>query len=352
MSALVICDNEPIDFSMLESVRRLSDDLKRAARELNRTDARFLVDRYYQVQDDRIRDAAQIRSAEEEPNALIDWTKNANELYENSVRRALGEFAKTYNVGQWLQSIAGIGPVISAGLLAHLDIRRCPTYGHFWRFAGLDPTMKWHSSERVESVMKEVLGSEKIQEGSLIEICQKLGRLPDRIKEQMEKFEKNWKNKADLKKELCRRPWNAKLKTLLVFKLGESFVKVQNNKSDFYGHYFRQQKDALIAKNDRGELAQSAQDALEAKNYSRETIAKQCYSQGKLPPAHIHARARRWTVKLFVSHLHGVMYRDYFDQEPPVPYALEKAEGDHRHYIAPPNYPFTLAGRSLKDMKD
>lgn len=40
-------------------------------------------------------------------------------------------------------SIHGIGPVISAGLLAHIDIHRAVTVGHIWRFAGLDPSVKW-----------------------------------------------------------------------------------------------------------------------------------------------------------------------------------------------------------------
>jgi len=69
-----------------------------------------------------------------------------------------------------------------------------------------------------------------------------------------------------------------------------------------------------------------------------------------LPPAHIHAMARRQAVKMFLSHLHEVMYRDYFGEAPPVPYVFTKTEQDHRHFIAPPMWPMAKQGRSLREM--
>ena len=57
-----------------------------------------------------------------------------------------------------------------------------------------------------------------------------------------------------------------------------------------------------------------------------------------LPPAHIHMRATRWVVKLFLSHYHAVGYEIETGQKPPKPYVFEYLEG-HAHYIAPPNWP-------------
>ncbi len=71
-----------------------------------------------------------------------------------------------------------------------------------------------------------------------------------------------------------------------------------------------------------------------------------------LPPAHIHARAMRWTGKIFLSHLQNVMYWDYYETAPPVPYAFEKCEGDHRHLIEVPNFPHEFDGRGLKEMEE
>jgi len=57
-----------------------------------------------------------------------------------------------------------------------------------------------------------------------------------------------------------------------------------------------------------------------------------------LPPAHIHARARRYAVKLFLSHYHHVAYEVATGQKPPKPYVLDRIPG-HTHYVAPPNWP-------------
>ena len=55
----------------LFGVEKLSDDLKKSAGLLSASQARYLVDYFYQIQGDRIRAAGQVRSSEaEEP---IDW---------------------------------------------------------------------------------------------------------------------------------------------------------------------------------------------------------------------------------------------------------------------------------------
>ena len=54
-----------------------------------------------------------------------------------------------------------------------------------------------------------------------------------------------------------------------------------------------------------------------------------------LPPAHIQARAKRYAVKIFLSHLFDVWYKLEKGQEPPKPYAL--AILGHAHEIEIPN---------------
>jgi hypothetical protein len=281
--------SEPELFGELD---KLNSDLRDASRLLGRREARYLVDMYYAIQDFRIQAAAQIRSSEsEEPDRVLEWVFNSTKRLENNIKNSLGMFAREYNVGQWEQSICGIGPVISAGFLAHLDIRLCKTAGQFWRFAGLDPTCKWEKK--------------------------------------------------------TKRPWNAKLK-VLCWKLGESFVKVHNNDKDFYGKIYVARKDLELERNARGEFSEQAKAKLESVRIGKDTEAYKHYSDGRLPPGHIHARAKRYAVKLFLSHLHEVMYRDFYDDDPPAPYSFEHSEENHRHYIDPPNYPFDGDGKSLK----
>ena len=261
--------SEPLMTEDFEPFQRLSRDLKFAARKLDAADARWLVDEYYTIQDARMRSAAQQRHSEDEsePNALISWIAGQMRCYESDLKRALGEFAASYRVGLWMQSIYGIGPVLSAAMLCNLDIRKAPTVGHWWRFAGLDPTSKWEKGQK--------------------------------------------------------RPWNAKLKAILTYRMGECFVKFQNRNECQYGKLFAERKAMLAEQNARGEFKATADAELEAKGKRMlHTQRIQHWREGRLAPAHIHDRARRWVVKLFLSHIHRVMHLDFHGTEPPKPYVL------------------------------
>ena len=260
--------------SELKPKLSLAKDLLESSKSMTVDQARFLVDTYYQIQDARIRAAAQVRSlvSSEEPHSLLDWVGDVNAELENKIKSTLNIYATHNPVGQWSLSITGIGPVIAAGLLAHIDITQAPTVGHIWRYAGQDPTCTWEKGQK--------------------------------------------------------RPWNASLKTLC-WKIGESFVKVSGNKKDIYGQYYLQRKEQEIIKNDNLEFKDQAE--VKAKIVGKSTEAYKSYSIGKLPKGHIHARAKRYAVKLFLSHWHEVAYREHFKAEPPLPYPI--AHLGHAHHI-------------------
>jgi hypothetical protein len=265
---------------VMEPLKRLTRDLAKAAVTLSAHEARFLVDAYYMMQKNRIAAAHQIRtlSAGNEPHTVLDWLETQSEMLESQIRRALDKWTDANPVGIWAKSITGIGPVIAAGLLAHIDITHSETAGHIWSFAGLNPEMVWKKGEK--------------------------------------------------------RPFNASLKTLCAFKLGESFVKVQANENDIYGRVFAMRKKQEAEYNVAGRFAQIA--ATKAAMVGKSTDAYKAYSANLLPPAHIHARARRYAVKLFLAHYHMVAYFQHHQRLPPFPYAFSHLEG-HIHFIAPPN---------------
>jgi hypothetical protein len=296
----------------LESASRLTKDIKRAAATLSTAEARYLVDTYYAMQGNRIRADNQVRAMQqtEEPHATLSWLSDNAGLLERNVKAALDAYGNAHLVGRWSKSIVGIGPVISAGLIANIDLepwrctaergprekacteaaphgpgcgrRRTETAGSIWRFAGLDPTVAWGKGEK--------------------------------------------------------RPWNASLKTLC-WKAGESWVKTSAKEDDVYGHLYLQRKAYEIERNDAGLLAEQAAAKLEKFNIGKGTDAYKAYAAGRLPPAHLHARAKRWAVKIFISHWHQVAYRDKFGTMPPKPYILTR-EGGHAHEIVCPNWPF------------
>lgn len=265
----------------LDPISRLTRDLKTASRVLSDDEARFLVDSYYAMQGDRIRADHQTRTLEAggEPNAVMSWLGAQRYTLEKQVARALDAYSDASPLGRWARSITGIGPVITAGLLAHIDIKQAPTVGHIWRYAGLDPTSKWEKGQK--------------------------------------------------------RPWNANLKRLC-WLIGESFVKVSGHDSDIYGKVWRARKELETARNEAGEYAEQAAASLAAKRFGADTQARKWYEQGKLPPSRIHLRAERYAVKLFLSHYHHVGYELVFGSPPPKPYIFTQG---HVHFITPPNWP-------------
>jgi hypothetical protein len=131
---------------------------------------------------------------------------------------------------------------------------------------------------------------------------------------------------------LVRRPWNAKLKVLCAYKIGESFVKVQNNEKDVYGKIFRARKSLEQERNEAGQYASQAELILKSRNFRRDTTARARYMEGRLPDAHIHARARRKAVRIFLSHFHEVAFFLEYGRMPPNPYPIQYMGHVHRSF--------------------
>jgi hypothetical protein len=249
---------------------------------LSKTEARYLVAGYYNLQRLRIRaDQQGGKLAEEDlPYQVINWLAQQSRVLEHQIRAALAQYASNHYYGKWPLSVVGIGPVITAGLISHTDIDHLPTAGHLWSFAGLDPTKVWNRREK--------------------------------------------------------RPWNADLK-VLCWKIGQSFMKVQNRSGDVYGKAYKAKKEIYIQRNADGGFKENAKKALETRNWRKETEAYKAYSVGCLPPGHIDAMARRYATKLFLAHYWEVCWRlDHPGEKPVLPYPIVHL--GHVHYIPPPNF--------------
>ena len=264
--------------SALNKLHTIEADMIAGARELNGQEARYLVDTFYQMQEFRKATANQARamSASGEPHAIIDSVLVHTGALEEFVAGALTPYVRSTRPGRWMLAQSGVGPILAANMLAHLDVTKTATAGGFWRFAGLDPSLKWGKGQK--------------------------------------------------------RPYNARLKTAC-WKLSDSFVKL-GSKDAYYAKVYRERKAFEVSRNDAGEFAEQAKTALVEKNYGKETEARKAYEQGKLPPGRLDLRARRYAVKLFLAHLHHVMYEDHYGEPPPKPYAIEHL--GHAHYLAPP----------------
>jgi hypothetical protein len=292
----------------LDPIIRLSRDLKEAAATLSPDEARYLVDAYYGIQEYRKAAGNQIKALEKsgEPHSVIRWLFDQMETLEAQIVRALKRWTEGYPEAEWAQSIVGIGPVIAAGLLAHIDITDRPYAGQIWKFAGLDPTQEWKKGEK--------------------------------------------------------RPWNARLK-VLAWKIGESFVKVSGNPEDFYGQLYLRRKEHEWRRNLAGEYSEQSKVILEKRTFKKKytknwyegkydpKTVKRYLDSGKnlmelteakkggvpmLPPAQIHARSKRFAVKMFLSHYHAVAYYYRYGKMPPDPFVIKFL--GHTDFVPPPNF--------------
>ncbi len=261
---------------------RFSRDVRTLTENLDDPSARKIVDAYYVLQENRMAFAAQTRELQKQGSAheLVALLYDGLYRMEKALKRPLEDYAKSSVAGEWAISQYGIGPVLAAGLSAHIDISKAPTAGSVWRYAGLDPTQTWEKGQK--------------------------------------------------------RPFNAELKTLC-WKIGQSFMKFSGKDECFYGQLYKQDKARRIAKNEAGDYADFAKSILEKKNFKANQTRSKLES-GILSDAQIDAQARRFAVKIFLSHYHAVAYQAHHGEPAPRPYII--AHGDHVHEISIPNNPF------------
>jgi hypothetical protein len=266
--------------AMIDLVERLDRDVIRATTRLTPQEMRYLVDTYYQIQKVRIQfgNANYAATESEEPSEFPAWLGRQFHKLETRLKSVMKAWASERDAGIWAMKQVGIGPVLAAGLLAHIDPEKAHTAGAVWRFAGLDPTLEWNKGEK--------------------------------------------------------RPYNAKLK-VLCFKIGDSFVKFHNHENCYYGHLYAQRKAQEIERNDAGLFREQAEATMEKKRIT-EPETKAWYDRGLLPPGRIEFRARRYAVKLFLAHFQQVL-RESHNLEVPNPYAIEHL--GHVHLLTPPGWP-------------
>ena len=101
----------PTSSEFLESIVRLTRDLRNASITLGEREARFLVDAYYAMQRDRIRAAHQNRTLTDntEPHDVLLWLQAQRDTIEKQIARALDAYSGGLAIGQWARSRSASG---------------------------------------------------------------------------------------------------------------------------------------------------------------------------------------------------------------------------------------------------
>src|SRR5262245_6676334 len=372
------------DVPQHEPIRRLNRDLRAAAALLDPAEVRYVIDRFYQTQDDRKRGNNQRRAAEadREPNALIAYLADQQEEFEAVYRSVLLIVARSTVVGRWLLSLTGVGPILAAGVQAHFKFEGARSASSYWRLAGYDPSQRWLGKEKADALVREVrqiAGSRDPQ--VLLPLCAERVALRPEVVLKTVAWQRTTaaRNKApvtidearegltlvQLAKALAVRPWNAAAKQI-AYKLGDSFVKVSNRDTDAgYGALYKERKALEWERNLRGQFAEACSEAKsraltenQAAWYEGRYLAADVAlliatnvptaqwelaehpGEGTpmLPPGRIELRARRVAVKMFLSHLYGVQYEVTHGTPAPHPYIIAK-DARHTHFYPIPLWP-------------
>jgi hypothetical protein len=223
-----------------------------------------MVELYYDSQDLRIAHANKERT--EPPSELAEWLEFWTHAGETVIAGALKRWVESSDSpaeAKWAYDQVGIGPVLASGLSAHIDVTKANSISAVWKFAGLAP------------------GFDRKVKGTKL-------------------------------------PYNSRLKTLC-WKCGESFVKVSGKDGATYGQLYVQFKAEEVRRNESGQYADAAKRELATKKFKAEdSVTKKRLLAGMLSDAHLHARAKRRTVKVFLSHYwsEGRKARDLAVREP------------------------------------
>jgi len=324
-------------------VSRLNAELRQQAREMGMQQARYLVDAYYSMQEYRKSGANKMRAGDNGDTPampLLDWLTAQFATLEVRLRDLLGNFAQASPIGEWSLNQVGIGPIIAAGLLAHIDMQIAKTPGHIYRYAGLDPSQEWLGREKATARLTDVAVDDAgvLLEADFARVAASVGLRVDKLVKRLVDRDGNPvpATKANVIKALSLRPWNARMK-VLCWKIGQSFVKVSGRDDAFYGRLWAERKALEVQNNEAGLYAEQAALALTKAKYGKDTDAYKCYIQGKLPPAHVQARSERWAVKLFLSHWWEVAYEVTYGEKAPEPYPI--AILGHADRIPVPGWP-------------
>ncbi len=223
-----------------------------------------MVELYYDAQNLRIAHANKERT--EPSSELAEWLEFWTHAGETVISGALKRWVESDDSpaeAKWAYQQVGIGPVIASGLSAHIDVTKAASISAVWKFAGQAPGF-------------------------------------------------------DRKVKGIKLPYNARLK-VLCFKIGESFVRVSGKDGATYGKLYTEFKAEEIRRNESGAYAEAAKRELANKKFKvQDSVTKKRLLAGMLSDAHLHARAKRRTVKIFLAHywVKGREARGLFVGEP------------------------------------
>jgi hypothetical protein len=280
------------------------------------TKLRMYIETYYDIQKVRIIEGNRIEDlvrrnvlSKTDADELHHMTEKRLSATEKDISKAVTVIVDRDPIWQeWLSEVNGIGHTLAGGLMAYIgDISRFANISKLWAYAGLSVV------QRCSECQKRLFTDELRKKDWIKHTFDRLKAINERSTKKEKKSDDDLMKKAEDMTCDCFKPtpvmerdrrragelsdFNPRLKTH-AWKIGESFVK---------------NKGAYRAMYDRFKAEEKAKNP-------------------DLTDGHIHARAKRKTVKLFLSH-YWLIARKQAGLDTRSPYAIDHLE--HQHFIGP-----------------
>jgi hypothetical protein len=237
---------------------------------------RTLIDIYYDFQGQRIQTQLRIGASERERSltkeeqsiyGITTILENAHSFEKDAEKLITKQLKNHALYTQYLSKIVGIGPMIAAGLIAYVDdIEKFQHVSSLWQYSGYGANRFCPECKKPTSV--EV----KYSTGTIAKKLHPFNECPECHAETISILQRRMSG--------YQSNWNDKLKTL-AWKAGTSFVKQSAAKSKYRKLYDQ------IKKKER--MIHPVKKVIKGKTF---------YNDG-----HIHNRAMRKVVKIFLAHV-------------------------------------------------
>ncbi len=299
--------------ALVQEVRAIGRATKAEALEckgITQEEARMLVGMYYSIQKFRMAAGAKVSAHTNRqdiigPQEMAFLKARKEDLYqaEKNTAKGLKAFAEGEALGRWSMSNVGLGPVNTAGLLAHIDFSTC-------------------CCKVYEGVPRKDRPGHKCDGLATAGAIYKFAGLIDKKHLPWTKGQK--------------RPYNAQLKKLC-FLIGESFKRTSKLPDAFYGRLYARRKEQEVRRNDAGmykELAYERLALAKEKKYNISPEQKETWGSGRLQAVGLDLRAMRYAVQIFLSHYHAIG-RKLLGLPVVAPWVMVHSK-QRAHYIHPP----------------
>lgn len=322
---------------MTKKIKRLTrptGDIRIAAVDMSMVEARLVLRQFLELQPAQMSTKAHYKNLVKagHTNSVMRFVKNSTEYVRTyQYKELLDIWTEKFPEARWAKSIFGIGSIIAAGLVCHIDFNKVKSPSSITQHAGQAPNSRKVTIEAAYALMEQSmeLYGDTPKDTHIKWLCKQLDK-------DFNTFHKFCRKKGrpyhwDQIFSAIRWPsYDPTLKHICLL-LGNTFIL----KKSLYQAIYRERRDHWeIPRNEAGLYKKVAAKQLKMFNYKPWKDPYKCYTAGYLPDGHINNRARKYAVKIFLSHYYSVYYYIRTGEVPYNAYAIDILSG-HKKILVP-----------------